>query len=75
MRKLSAILLVLVLICCFSSNALAATDKITTTATGYTSAEDVKYITYSGTIQVTSSTAYTVQDVIVKNLIQYQLKK
>lgn len=59
-----AVLVLLALVLQVGPTSLAA-GKISTTPTGYTRAEDVQYITYSGTISVTSSTSYTVKDVIV----------
>ena len=64
--KITAIAVVLLmLIVQLGPTSLAANDYITTTPTGYTKAEDVEYVIYSGTIQVTTSTSYTVSNVVV----------
>lgn len=63
--RLTVALLLLALVLQIGPHSVAAADRITTAPTGYTCAEDVPYITYSGTIAVTSSTSYTVKDVVV----------
>lgn len=64
--KVTAIMLVLLVLAGqLSAATLAANNPITTSPTGYTRAEDVEYLTYSGTIQVTASTSYTVDNVVV----------
>ena len=50
MRKLSALLLVLALVLSLAAPVLAAESATVTAPTGYTKAEDVEYITVSGTV-------------------------
>ena len=64
MRKISCILLILVLIFGLSLPASGAERRIITTPTGYQSATDVEYVTYSGSVQVNSSFV-TVRNVVV----------
>ncbi len=64
-QKMTVLLLaVLVLTAQLCPGTLAAGD-ISTTPTGYTSAGDVVYQTFSGTVKVTSSSSYTVKDVVL----------
>lgn len=64
--KIMAILLILVTLTGqLGAASLAADDKISTTPTGYTRPEDVEYMTYSGSIAVTSGTSYTLMNVVM----------
>ena len=65
MRKLFSCILIFALVLGLGVSAQGNQRGITTAATGYQSAADVEYVTYSGTIQVTASTAVTVKDVVV----------
>ncbi len=49
-RKVASISVVFCLVCIMLTGVSAASTKITTTATGYTSASDVEYVIVSGTV-------------------------
>ena len=65
MRKIFTFALTLVLVLNLGLPALAADREIVTTPSGYTSAEEVVHETFSGNVQVTASTSYAVENVII----------